>query len=171
MTKKIENVLLQILAWTVLLSTAACAVHSVPYVVLENGIDSGLPSKGPHFDVITDSVRFQNAFRILHSNQLPAPVPPQVEFEHSLVILASLEHQPTAGYHLRIKRVSQSQRTLQVELLIERPDPGRVLPAVVTRPYIMIRVQKNAFDTVQFVGEQHTVLQTVSLKGDGTQAK
>ncbi len=163
--------LLQILAWAVLLATAACAVHFVPYVVLESGVDSGLRSTGPHFDVIGNAARFQEAFRSLHSNQLPAPVPPQVDFEQSLVILAALDQKPTAGYHLRIKRVSQRERILEVELHVEQPDPSRRLPTVVTRPYIIIRVQKNAFDTVQFVGERHTVLQTVSLKGDGAQAK
>jgi hypothetical protein len=153
----------QPLVWASLLGGVACAAHTVPYVVLESGSDAGLRSIGPHFDVFTDTARFEEAFRVIHSNQLAAPEPPQVDFEQSLVILAVLEQKPTAGYTLRIKSVSQNQRTLRVEIQVERPRPGQLLATVVTRPYILIRARKNSFDTVQFIGEHQEILRTISV--------
>ena len=152
------------LLWAALLGVAACSASLTPYLVLESGIDSGFRSAGPHFDVITDPARFQEIFQAIHSNQLPAPAPPQVDFKQSLVILATLEQKPTAGYYLRIKRVSQSQRTLRVEIQVKRPQPDQLLATVTTRPYIMIRVPKNSIDTVQFIGERQEVLRTISLQ-------
>ncbi len=107
----------------------------------------------------------KKVFDEIHSNQLPAPLAPAVDFERFLVIVAILDEKPTAGYQISITRVSQRQQAMQVEVHVENPRPDRLLAAVVTQPYVMIKVEKNpSLDTVEFVGENRVVLQTVSLR-------
>jgi hypothetical protein len=149
----------------VLFGLVACSAHSVPYVVLDSGISGGRGSANPRFDVVTDSETFKRVFTEIHPGQFPIPTPPDVDFTRSLVVLAMLDEKPTAGYSLRIVQISQHQRTLLIEVRVDSPPSDRALATVITQPYTLVRVDRPpVFDTVQFVGDNQQVLQTISLK-------
>ena len=149
------------------LGLTACSAHAVSYVVLDSGINPGRRSADPYFSVVTDSDALKEVFGDLHTNQLPVPPPPEVDFERSVIVVAILGQQPTAGYSLHVMRVSREGGTLRAELRIDRPPPGRVLATVVTQPYVMLLVDRfPGLDTVRFVGENQEVWQTLSLRED-----
>jgi len=149
----------------VLLGLMACSAHSVPYVALDSGISGGRGSASPRFDVVTDSGTFKRVFAEMHASQLPVPPPPDVNFTRSFVVLAVLGEKPTAGYSLRIVRISQHEGTLRVEVREDRPPPDRAVAAVITQPYTLVRVDRRPlFDAVEFVGEDQRIMQTISIK-------
>lgn len=151
------------LVWGVL-GLVACSAHTVSYVVLDRGVNPGRQSADPYFAVVTDSDALKKVFGELHANQLPLPPSPDVDFERSIVVLAVLGQQPTAGYSLHVTRVTREGGTLRVELRVESPPPDRVLATVVTQPYVMIQVDRVlGFDTVTIVGEDEQVLGTLPL--------
>ena len=151
-------------AWIIaLFGLVACAVHPVPYVVLDSGVNPGHRTAEPRVEVITDAATWRRVFADVHSNQLPIPPSPDVDFDRAVVVLVMLDPKPTAGYTLHVARVSRQRSTVRVEVHVGRPDRDRMAAAVMTQPYVMLQVDRDSgLETVEIAWDDQRV-ETVAI--------
>jgi len=118
---------------------ATCRVTSIPYTIIESGMSSAKIFQSSHFDVITDEQMFKRLFKEVHLNQIPPPVPPEINFENTIVLFLSMGEKPTAGYQITVERIVLEQDTLKVAVKMKKPGPGKTLATVITQPYVMVK--------------------------------
>ena len=110
---------------------------SIQHHVIERGAAPGQRFAAPRFEVITDAARFRQVFHNLHTDQIPPPPAPVIDFERTLVILVAMGQRPTAGYRVEVDHIEQHGDALQVTVRYEEPLPQSYQAAVVTQPFVL----------------------------------
>ncbi|MBK7875088.1 MAG: protease complex subunit PrcB family protein [Planctomycetes bacterium] len=77
-----------------------------------------------------------------HSNVVPVPLPPKVDFTREMVLCVAVGQRPTGGYGVRITRTYLEGGRLHVEAHETRPPQGAIVPMVLSQPYEMVRVPR-----------------------------
>ena len=73
-----------------------------------------------------------------------APTPPPVDFERDEVIVMSLGPRSSSGYSLRVERVVERQRGIDVYLREQTPELGDPVDSDVTYPYRAIALRRSS---------------------------
>lgn len=147
-----------------LLALGGCLHRGVGYQVLERGTQAGVLSE-PYFAVVKSEKEFSDLYGKIHSGELPAPQPPPVDFGESFIVVIAAGEKPTAGYAVEVDRVVREGPKLKVEVRYVEPSPERMLATVITRPYALVRIERQAgLETVVFVDPDGKPLAVVPLK-------
>jgi hypothetical protein len=110
--------------------------------ILSLGSNSDLDEEGIVTRTFTDDATWQ-AFWDDHTSGLsPAIAAPEVDFDTEAAIAVVDGMRPNGGYSLEIMRVTlDGQATVEYE--VAAPGPSCITPAVVTRPFHFVAVQKD----------------------------
>jgi hypothetical protein len=141
-----------------------CLPRKIEHQVLERGLQAGAALSNPSFAVVSVEEDFIRLYRRIHSGELPLPQPPPVNFEESLVLVIAMGEKPTAGYAVEVGEVVPEGQTLKVEVRFIEPSSERMLAAVITRPYALVRIERQpGLQTVVFVDPSGKRLAAVPL--------
>ena len=141
-----------------------CLPRKIEHQVLERGLQAGAALSSPYFAVVSVEEDFFGLYRRIHSGELPPPQPPPVNFEESLVLVIAMGEKPTAGYAVEVGGVVREGQTLKVEVRFIEPSSERMLAAVITRPYALVRIERQpGLQTVVFVDPAGKRLAAVPL--------
>lgn len=139
----------------------------VEYTVIDQGIISGKRLPALHFELITEAAPFQKLFMELHSHQLPAPLPPEVDFNGAFVLFISMGEKPSAGYRVEIDQMKHSDDVLNVTLRLRQPPPGGFNATLITHPFVLAKVKREkGLKQVAFLDERGHLLGSISLPGE-----
>jgi hypothetical protein len=140
------------------------AQESIEYTVIDKGITSGKRFPSLHFDLIGEAAPFKKLFAELHSDQLPAPLPPEIDFESSSVVFVSMGEKPSAGYRVEIDQIKRSGPILKVKLRLLEPSPGQMNATMITQPFVMAKVKKEkGIKKVEFLDQKGEALYLMSV--------
>lgn len=98
--------------------------------------------EGPECMVIGDE---EELYRLLSLAGLQLPEP-DVDFDRHLVLAAMLGVRNSAGYSISIKSVGQQSYEVQVEVEVSEPEEGAFTAQVLTSPYHLAMVERDAFE-------------------------
>jgi hypothetical protein len=147
-----------------LITLCGCLPQTVENQILERGTQAGAALSSPYFEVVNSEEDFSRLYRRIHSGELPPPQPPPVNFEKSFVLVIAMGEKPTAGYAVEIGQVVRKGQKLKVEVRFIEPSSERMLAAVITRPYALVRIERQpGLQTVVFVDPSGKRLAAVPL--------
>ncbi len=135
--------------------TATCTSTSgqdqlTPLTHVEAGTHSALAERT--FLVIEGKEDFALWYRDLQAHRLPPPPVPQIDFRQHLALAASMGHQPSGGYGIRIAGAAIDGDTIKVTIVERQPASGTAQITVVTSPYAIATVPRSEVTKVAFVG-------------------
>ena len=146
------------------IALTACTSHVINYEIIDSGISSGKRFASFYFDVITEEEKFNRLFREIHSDQLPPPVPPAIDFRNSFVLIASTGEKPTTGYSVSIDQIARHDDVLKVKLQITEPSTDKKHAMMLTQPFVMVKIQKyRDLDKVEFFDQDSNILDTLPI--------
>lgn len=136
----------QNLALTLLISGACAATEEAPgmqnFVSIAKGVNSGITTPGAH--AARDADQWQALWAEHARIQVPAPPPPQVDFERNTVVFVSAGSRPTGGYALAVERAEVYQGKLSISARESAPQPGSMLTQALTAPFEIVLVPRTA---------------------------
>lgn len=77
-----------------------------------------------------------------HSNVIPCPPLPRIDFTREMVLFVAVGQRPTGGYGVRITRTRIEGGEMVAEARETRPPAGAIVPMVVSQPYEFVRVPR-----------------------------
>jgi len=98
-------------------------------------------------------------FGAQHALQLPAQDVKEalaVDSSAFRVLMVNMGQKPTAGYSFKLEpeSCSISQQTAHITLIWTEPAPGMVAAQVITHPFILLKISKEGYDSVEIVDQQ-----------------
>lgn len=155
MTRPIIPTLMLLLA---VITSGGCGRRDLPAtVVLSHGNCEGA-AEG------VAEVSFADVAHLRGSTLLAMTAPDDGAEEPDLLLVSiSRGRQPTPGYALTLEGASLKDRTATLTLGWQTPDPSAVMPQVVTRPCLVVGVERRGIDRVRAVDEKGDMLGELSL--------
>jgi hypothetical protein len=103
-------------------------IPATPVAILEmvHGDISGVESMGVMLITSPEQLIMLNSATLAALN---------IDFNERSLVLLALGQQTTGGYWARITNITQYGDTLVVDGLANRPEPGAIVPQVITTPY------------------------------------
>ena len=95
---------------------------------------------GPSYRVITDQASLTQVWRRVTGN--PNANPPYVDFNRSMVLMASLGQQRNGGYSVRISGISHNANRLRVRVEARGPAASGVYTQALTSPVHLVVVPR-----------------------------
>lgn len=153
--------------WMVVFTLSACAASKVNYTVVDEGAHSGMSFPSPHLEIISEAAAFEKLSTAIHSDKIPQPQPPEIDFKKALLLFISLGEKPSAGYRVRVDEVTRDDETLRVKIKTEAPPPDQFQAAVMTQPYILIKIKKEpGIEKVALVDDKDKLIEERSFPID-----
>ena len=91
--------------------------------------------------VIRDQDQFQRIWDRFFARRFDRPMP-TIDFTTQMVVVVTMGPQPTAGYAVRITRVSRNERGIVVHVTTSSPGPNCTVAQVRTLPTAFSRLRK-----------------------------
>jgi len=132
--------------------------NTIPYTILEQGNTISYRENDPTVLVFKDVHTFESFYRKIHRTVVPAPSPPDIDFDQCIVIFISYGQQKSAGYDIELRNVCSRASTVVVNTLFISPPEGSFQAQVITHPYLLLSIRKNNFKRVELTDEIGEVL-------------
>lgn len=88
------------------------------------------------------------------SNQMPAPVLPEVDFSTQVLVTCFMGSRNTGGYVLEIQEVQTKGNTAYVSVKHTKPGPNCFVTEALTQPYHIVQLPKGSLNKAVFVVEE-----------------
>jgi len=124
-----------------------------PGKILAAGLQSAV--RVPVARVISDQLSWQQAWAVIHANQLDPPPVPSVDFSESRVVVLILGERDTGGYSVAVAAVRELRNAVEVEVAVTAPEPGMIVSQALTSPYSLVAIPRSSKPVV-FVGDDVT---------------
>jgi hypothetical protein len=111
---------------------------------IARGYQSGITTPG--VELARNEHEWEDLWSRHTSIVLPRPALPPVDFDHEMVVFASLGTRPTMGYALEIARLSPQEGGLLLEAVERKPAKDAILPQLVSQPFHIIAVRQRDGD-------------------------
>jgi hypothetical protein len=111
---------------------------------IARGYQTGITTPG--VEVARNEHEWEDLWSRHTSTVLPRPEIPPVDFEHEMVVFATLGTRPTMGYALEIERLSPQESGLLLEAVERRPAKDAILPQLASQPFHIIAVRQRDGD-------------------------
>ena len=137
-----------------------CEGSKQPFHNIDSGINSGI--REDHNQVIDNRDDWLKIWNKLKGSNDELP---DVDFNKSVVIAAFRGEQPNGGYTLSVDRVCLHQDKYFVRITNKEPKKGCPVPEMVSRPYHLVKIDKNnsTIDDIRF--KENTTLHCPSKEG------
>lgn len=131
--------------------------------VLLSGTQGGGSRPEPSAKWITSFEELEQLVATHKSGQLPAQdqaAALESDFNTSRILIARMGQQPTAGYSTKLDTgsCSISQETAHISLIWTEPSPDLVAAQVITSPFILLKLSKGGYDSVEVVDQNERSL-------------
>jgi hypothetical protein len=97
----------------------------------------------PERRVIRSAQAWHEAWARINTYRMPAPPPPEVDFEREMVVLVALGPKPTAGHAVEVVAVEREGGFLRVRARVSEPGPGTDQAQVITHPFHAVRLERS----------------------------
>ena len=142
--------------------------ESVTVERIEVGERSLLPGGEMHFAVYGDGDSFRAAYARIHAGTLPKPAAPAVDHTRWLVVGAFLGQRPTANHGIELgpawTAADSSGTYLEMKVRETKPPAGSLAAQVVTSPYALVKIPREQWGRVRFVGPEGRLLAEVPVR-------
>lgn len=105
--------------------------------------------------VIRDAEAWSQFWNQAHSNVMPQPSVPSIDFTRNMVVAATMGSRGSGGYSIRIDPVYAADDALYVVVEERSPGAGCVTTAAITAPAAAVRIPR-AGGSVSFVERSET---------------
>ena len=105
--------------------------------------------------VVKDKESWEKLWNETHSNQIPLPPVPEVDFTTKMVIVAFQGEKPTGGYSIEVKKIMQTNSKIKVSIDENSPGSECIVTQALTNPYHFVELRKLDGDVVY---EEHKVV-------------
>lgn len=112
----------------------------VPFETLEKGHYSGLTDRAAV--LVTDAQSWAELWRRHVSPRVPAPPPPEIDFDAHSVIAVSLGEKSSGGYAVEVVGVERAGDRLVLSVRVRSPAPGAAVTAALSQPYHLVRIPR-----------------------------
>lgn len=109
----------------------------VEFIIFNEGDFGGYEGKGNF--VIRNTEEWQGAWEKLHSNIVPQPKPPIIDFSKNVMIVIFSGEKPTGGYSVSVSSIKESSNSLFVFIKESRPGQNCQVTQAITKPYTIIQ--------------------------------
>ena len=142
-------------------SLSASAEH-LSVVQIESGLQSNIEEA--HFAVIGDLRLFNQIYSEIHSNEIPEPDAPIIDFDTHIAMFAFLGFRSTAGYRVSFDEKARLAGDLvYIRVIHDAPSSTALLPSVVTTPYAMAILPRASYVNVSFLSTTNEELERVAV--------
>jgi hypothetical protein len=120
---------------------------NVAFTVISEGTQSDGDSSGTRvdefFEVIRNEAQFISLWEEFTSGLGTSAIPekPRVDFDQEMVIMLSLGIQPNGGYHVKVKKITESKDYITVTVRVETPNPNGSYTDALIRPYQFVKLK------------------------------
>lgn len=114
---------------------------------------SGLPE--PARTVIRDRESWQGFWQSFAGARVPAPPPPEIDFEQKQVVVAAMGQRSNAGYEIAVDAVYQQNDTTYVVVVEREPASGCIAAAAISTPATAVLIPAGS-GAVRFVERRET---------------
>ena len=118
--------------------------------LLQSGQQSAVRS--PVATTIGDVANWEQVWAVIHANEVNPPPVPDVDFSTHQVVILILGDRSTGGYSVRVAKVSERDRAIEVMVAVTAPNPGDMVTQVHTSPFTTVAIPDPGKPVV-FVGD------------------
>ncbi len=104
---------------------------------------TGVPA--PRFEILSSRQQLVSFWSRVHASQLQPPPLPDADFSRETLVAIFQGQQPTGGYAVQVRRVSEEEGELYVDVEFVRPAAGSVTTQAVTSPWALVRVLRGGY--------------------------
>ena len=145
--------------------------HPALFRIIERGADAAFGDAGPAVAFATGQAGFSSFYTALHINRVPAPDPPEVDFDAEACVYISFGRQRTGGYSIEVLDVRVSRGALVIQAHLLRPLPGSFSTQAITEPYVLLVVATKyetggGYSRVELRDEKGEPLASMALRGE-----
>lgn len=111
-------------------------------------VASGTQATGveaPRFELIATRQQLVSFWSRVHASQLQPPPLPDADLSRETLVAIFQGRQPTGGYSVQARRVSEEQGELYVDVEFVEPAPGAATTQAVTSPWTLVRVLRSGY--------------------------
>jgi hypothetical protein len=152
---------LALAAWNVSAAPASSCSQGVSYQLAQSGgasksavirewkgLSGGVTKAADR--VIRTPAEWTAMWRESHSNQVPPPAAPRVDFDREMVLAVFMGERPTGGHAITIEDVAFGDKEIRVTVWEQSPPPDALTTQAFTQPFHIVVVKKSALP-VKFV--------------------
>jgi PrcB C-terminal len=141
----------------VLLVISACSGATpelgIP-VRLSSGSSSLYASSQAMVKLDSSARGFNQTWQLMHGNQIPPPITPNINFETARVVTFFMGLRPTSGYGFSVVQASKLEaQTLTVVVRLQEPASNATVIPMLTSPFSSLSLNNASFTQVQVVNE------------------
>jgi len=138
--------------------------------LLRKGVNSGRLHEAPSATWITTAADLSSVYARLGNLQVENLAIPDIDFEIYGLLLIEMGQKPTGGHGIEfdpdLSRFIENQA--MVHLRWNTPKEGRVVTQVVTSPYILIKIEKTAIESIIIFDQKQNLLFEISIPDEKT---
>ena len=127
---------------------------SQPFETIGTGQHSGVAGQEPRLLKIDTEEEWREFWSSHQEGVAPKPPPPEVDFSREMVIAAVDQRQPSGGYSYEIDAIEAVEGALTVWITRLVPGPNCSVPAIITRPFHIVRTAKSSATTDPVISEE-----------------
>ncbi len=120
-------------------------VRSIPFTTIDAGLYSGINTRGGL--VVRNDGEWIDLWSRHTKDQIPAPPPPNIDFQSQMVVCVFAGTKPSGGYAVRITRVISDGQRL-IAYAEESTSPGAFTTMALTQPYHIVKLAANDLPVV-----------------------
>lgn len=117
-------------------------IESVEFSVVKSGADSGY--KKAQNSIIGSQREMDMTWEKLYGNLSRKPPIPMVDFSTKQLLLVTMGEQPSGGYSISVREVSQHSRGVVVTIEDAKPGKSCINTSVLTYPFQLIEMSRVA---------------------------
>lgn len=123
-----------------LCASPAQAEHTLSFLVMEQGVHSGISTQ--RFETIRDPASLQALWKFHRAGLPTAPAVPEVDFSKEMLIAAFAGQKSSGGYQLNITGLERRGKQTEVSLSLTQPGPDCIVAEALTQPYVIAKLSK-----------------------------
>jgi hypothetical protein len=137
--------------------------EQLAYDIVEEGTNMVYPNREPDIVVIQDEGKFRDLHTRIHRIGTSKPPLPEVDFSTRFVVFLTYGEQPSAGYFIQVRSVTERDDTVVIKTLLKEPPQDSYQAQAVTHPFVFIAVVRNGYSRVEWASAVGEVFRSKSL--------
>lgn len=128
--------------------TDDAAYRPAPEQVTWETVASGSQATGvqaPRFEIVSDQRQLASFWARVHASQLQPPPPPDANFARETLVAVYQGQRPTGGYAVNVRRVTEEQGELYLDVEFVEPGEGAMTTQALTSPWTLVRVLRGGY--------------------------
>lgn len=100
---------------------------------------------------ITDQAVFRELWTQMHSNQMPSPDLPDIDFDTHGVVAAFMGTRASGGYRISLEKAAKHNDTAYFVVKTTSPGPACLVTNALTYPFVMAVIDRSGIEEAVFI--------------------